>query len=85
MTTTIQIPQDEGVFSPEEAIAFRRAQEATANRAGDEQTDSAVLTAVTSIMAEWTDRMQPLFRRWRATNKMLAGNTLASGGPEDVH
>jgi len=85
MTTTISIPQDEGVFSPEEAIAFRRAQEATANRAGDEQTDSAVLNAVTSIMAEWTDRMQPLFRRWRATNKMLAGNTLASGGPEDVH
>lgn len=79
------IPQTEGEFSPEEASALMAAQLSTENQAGNERIASKALTIVQGIMSEWSDRMQPLFRRWRATNKLLAGNTLDRGGVEDVH
>jgi hypothetical protein len=85
VTTTTAIPSVEGEFAPAEAAASMAEQLDTENRAGNPQIQAKALTVVEGIMAEWSDRMQPLFRRWRATNKLLAGNTLDRGGPEDWH
>lgn len=81
----LSLPQEEGTFSPAEADAFMQAQYATNNFADSEKYASGALTATDSLVSEWSDRMRPLFRRWRATHKMLSGNTLDKGGPEDVH
>lgn len=85
MTTTTSLPTVEGQYTPAEAQAVMDEALDTRNRAGTPQIDEKAMTIATGIMAEWSDRMQGLFRRWRAINKMLAGNTLDKGGPEDVH
>lgn len=85
MTATTSLPQVEGEYTPAEASALMEVQLDTRNRAGNENVAAKAMTIVDGIMAEWKQRMDPLFRRWRATNKMLAGNTLDKGGIEDVH
>lgn len=83
--TSVSIPQHEGEFTPEEARAWMDAQTHEENRAGDEETAQRCVKFVENVLVEWNDRMNSLRRRWRGTYKMLAGNTLESGGPEDVH
>ena len=83
--TAVAIPQHAGEYTPQEAAAFMAAQIATSNRASNEGVAAKARGVVEGTMTEWSDAMSPLFRRWRATNKMLAGNTLDKGGPEDVH
>jgi hypothetical protein len=83
--TTIEIPQVEGQFTPEEAQAWLKSQTLEGNLAGVEKHAAQALKVVQSVNQEWTERMRPMHRRWRATFHMLAGNTLEKGGPEDVH
>mgnify|MGYP003520140726 CR=1 FL=1 len=83
--TTIEIPQVEGQFTPEEAQAWLKSQTLEGNLAGVEKHAAQALKVVQSVSQEWTERMRPMHRRWRATFHMLAGNTLEKGGPEDVH
>lgn len=84
--TTISIAQDEGRLSPKEAEDSAKASQIDApNLAGDETIGPSAAKFLQGIVAEWSDRMRPLFRRWRATTYMLQGNTLDRSGPEDVH
>lgn len=84
-STTISIPQHEGVLSPEEAKALEAVANLEANRAGDRDVAAEATKLATNITQEWTEKMRGLHRRWRATWHMLAGNTLERSGPEDVH
>ena len=83
--TSAVIPQQEGEYTPEEARAWMAAQVGEENRAGDPEVAQRVVKFVENVLSEWNDRMGGLRRRWRGTFKMLAGNTLENGGPEDVH
>ena len=83
--TTIEIPQVEGQFTPEEAAAWLKSQTLEGNLAGVEKHAAQALKVTQSVIQEWSERMRPMHRRWRATFHMLAGNTLEKGGPEDVH
>lgn len=83
--TTIEIPQVEGQFTPEEAQKFYDAQIQETNLAFNQERAAAAKSFVEGIVQEWTERMRPLHRRWRGTYYMLSGNTLEKGGPEDVH
>lgn len=82
---TTSIPSDEGAWTPREAKAHTAAQTLETNRAGEKTVAEKALKVVTSIIAEADQNMTPLWRRWRATQYMLSGNTLDKGGPEDVH
>jgi hypothetical protein len=79
------LPQKEGKFSPEEARAWEHAQLIEKNFAGDQETAAKALQSVSAMVTQWSERVQGLQRRWRATWKLLAGNTMDKGGPEDVH
>lgn len=82
---TVPLPQHEGQLSPAEARAWERAQLVEKNFATDQEIAAKALHSVTTMVTEWSDRVQGLQRRWRATWKLLAGNTMDKGGPEDLH
>jgi len=83
--TTTTLPSKEGQYTPEEAAAWREAQQEDPNLAGNQDLAARALKYVDTTVSEWTDRMRGLHKRWRATYHMLAGNTLERGGLEDVH
>jgi hypothetical protein len=85
MSSVTSIPSDEGAYSPREAKAWTEAQILETNRAGDKEVAAKALAVAKSIIAENDESMTPLWRRWRATQYMLSGNTLDKGGPEDIH
>lgn len=84
--TTTAVPQDEGRLSPREAKAWQAATEIDApNRASDKRVCEEATKFAQNVVREWSDQMRALFRRWRVTLYMLAGNTLDRSGPEDIH
>jgi len=85
VSSTTTIPQDEGEFTPREAEALYDASIDTENQALDPEKAKNALRLVTGIVAEHSELMTSLHRRWRAIDYMLQGNTLEKGGPEDVH
>lgn len=83
--TTIQLPQKEGEFTPEEAQAWLDAMDNAPNLASDTEVGPKALKFTQNVVSEWSSRMRPLHRRWRLNYFMLTGNTLDRSGPEDVH
>lgn len=82
MTTLTVKP---GPLLASEARAWTEAQIPYANRAGAASIDAKALKIAQEVVARWAERMGPLWRRWKATLWMLAGNTLDNVGPTDVH
>ena len=83
--TTTTIPQREGEWTAEEALASSAVHLSDPNEASNDEIAQRAVKLVSSVIMEWTQRMRGLHRRWRATWYMLTGNTLERGGPEDVH
>lgn len=74
-----------GPLLADEARAWTDAQIPYENRAGNETTDAKAVKIAKEVVTRWSERMGPLWRRWRATLWMLSGNTLDNVGPTDVH
>lgn len=85
-STTFTMPQQEGEWTPDEAKAWHDILlKDVPNLAGREDVKRQATKLATSIIGDWSEYMQGLWRRWRGTWHMLQGNTLERGGPEDVH
>lgn len=84
-TKTAVMPSEPGEWTPAEAAAWFAANTMTNNLAGDRDLGEDVLRFVQGVYSDWTDRMRNLMKRWKITYHMLAGNTLETGGPADLH
>lgn len=78
------LPSAEGEFTAAEAQAAMDLHLGT-NYALNRDISEAARTTVQTIVPEWTERVRPLHKRWRATWWMLSGNTLEKNSVEDVH
>ncbi len=84
-TETTRIKATPGAMSEEEAIKWTNAQLSYPNLAGNKKIAERAVSYVTEIRRHYTDKMQGMWRRWRANNYMLLGNTLNVGLIEDLH
>jgi hypothetical protein len=84
-TKTTRIRQDAGPMTAETAAKWTRAQIYYPNHASKEDYVARARAAATAAVDEHSGEVRILRDRWRATNRMLAGNTLDRLGPEDVH
>lgn len=81
MTATADLPDIQATDKEELAPA----PEAPENFANREDVRTNVLGVVKDVMARRSAYMFPLWKRWRLTDYMLAGNTIDRAGPMEVH
>lgn len=72
-----------GELSKSEAIAYRR--DPQNNLALNRETAARVAGIVSTLVREHLQTMMEMHVRWMKTERAIAGNTLAKGGPLDAH
>lgn len=76
---------DPGEFTKREAEAYAKAHTSEPNLAADKKLAATAFGHVTARVTEWKGCVDHLHKRWALVMKMLASNTLAVGGPANIH